>query len=340
MDSEMKRDSEANEVVDEKIADLLSKANVRPVPHDDRKEEMYLELHSEWLASNLERKTKRRYVMSGLAASIIAAVVLVLQGGFDSVLPVIEPDAVLVRSIGSGTTVNGHPIGDAIPVNAPLRFQSGDTITTGSDAAVAINWNSLGSLRVSSSSSLTLVSNDRIQLLAGEIYYDSLPGGDAGSTPIVVDTRIGQIHHVGTQFLTNVDDSGVRISVREGRITFGSASNNIVVRAGESAHIDSSLSATFFTVAPVDGPWTWVSMIAPELDTDGLSTYEIIQWLSRETGLAIKYENDLAKEYASSGGIRGIGEIEPTEALTIIPIATELRFVVDHGVIRIGMKER
>lgn len=333
MDTDMKTN-------DEKFDDLLSEASPRPVPGNTRKEEIYGELRSEWIASNQQVKRKRQYLISGIAASLVAALVVVTQLDTGIVDPVAAPDAVLVRSAGTATTLNGRPIEEVIPVNAPLRFKSGDIIATGADSAIAINWSTTGSLRMGAGSEITLASNEGIRLTSGEIYYDSRSFNASDATPIEVETDFGTIHHVGTQFLASVDSAGAKISVREGQVTFGNESKSVLIKAGESGYIDENVNATISPISANDSSWSWATNVAPDWNVDGRSTMEIIHWLARETGLAVEFESELAREYAISDRIRGIREIEPIRALSIIPVATELRFEINDAAIRIGMKDQ
>jgi len=331
MDTEMNRN-------DKHIDELLSEASPRPVPRGIRKERIYEELRGEWLANNLQTKRKRQYLMSGIAASILVAALLALQLNVETVDLTASPNAVLARTTGTGTTVNGRPIEELIPVNAPLRLKSGDTIATGPDAAIAIGWSTAGSLRMGAASELMLVSNDRVKLPFGQLYYDSRSFNSQEASPIEVETGFGLVRHVGTQFLANVDNFGTRISVREGQVTFENAIENVVIESGKSAYINKALSATISSIDPSDDSWTWPAKIAPNWDVDGRSTLEIIEWLARETGREIKFKDELARQFAASDRIRGIGEIGPLRAMSIIPIATELEFDVSDSSIQIRTK--
>jgi hypothetical protein len=329
MDTEMNRN-------DKQIDDILSEASPRAIPNSRRKEEIYGELRSEWFASNHQVKRRRQYWVSGIAASLAAALIVVTQLDTD----VMAPDAVLARTSGAQTTLNGRPIEEVLPVNAPLRFKSGDVIVTGIGAAVSINWSRTGSLRMGAESEVVLLSNEGIRLRSGEIYYDSRSFNSNEESPIEIVTPFGMIHHVGTQFLAIVDDVGMRISVREGQVTFGDATRSALIRAGESGYIDQTLTATISPVSPSDPSWSWATKVSPGWNVDGRSTMEIIHWLARETGLRIEFESERASKYAIDDRLRGIGEIEPIRAMSIVPIATELRFDIDDTSIRIGMKDQ
>lgn len=328
------------DTVDSEIDGVLSGAAPRPAPHSGRKEEIYGELRGEWLANVSAEQRSRRYVILGVAASIIATVALTLQMNLGSVDSLSPPDAVLVRSMGSGTTVNGRPIDERTPINAPLQFVQGDELATGPDAAVAIVWNTVGSLRVSSASTVVFASNERLELVEGDIYFDSKPHDLSASSSIVVDTPYGRIHHVGTQFVASVASNGVNISVREGEVTYGDGADRVLVSAGQSAFIDESLTATFAPITATDETWSWASRIAPHLNVDGRTTREIIEWLSRETGRVVEYESAAAEEYAGRDTIRGIGQVGPVRAMSIVPFASDLRFKIDQDSITVELKDQ
>lgn len=337
----MKRDNESNaNTAGDALDSILSTAKPRPAPSSARKEEIFDELRGEWLATRRASQTRRRYVVSAIAASIVAAVLLITQVNLDANPPLLPPDATMVRFTGNGTRVNDQAIESLLPADTQLRFATGDSIATGNDAALAIAWNSAGSLRVNSSSNVTLVSLDRIELAAGEIYYDSKSLDAQATSAISVDTALGTIRHVGTQFLAKVDNGGVNISVREGRVEFHSHSDDVLyVDEGESVRIEGARTPAFSGVDPTGDDWNWASLIAPRLDVDGRSTHEIIAWISKETGRTVEYSDALAQSYASNDRIRGIGEVDPLAALAIVPIATDLQLDIDKRAIRVRLAD-
>jgi len=337
----MKRNNDKDErSIDSEIDTALSSAKPRQAPRLDRKEEIYGELRSAWLDDISVTKRRRRFIVSGLAASIVAAVVLSLQLNSGPQNAISQPDAVLARSVGSGTTLNGFQIQEQIPINAPLQFRAGDELTTGENAAIAIDWNSACSLRVSSESTVVFESGDRVALVAGSMYFDSKQYGAGSSSSIIVDTPLGRVHHVGTQFVATVSGSSVTIAVREGKVSFGDDSDSIIVKSGQSVLIEGSNGIEFQDVAATDDRWAWASHIAPPLDVDGRSTRDIIEWLSRESGRSVEYRSSAAESYAASDTIRGIGQIGPSQAMNIVPLATRLRLDIDKDTIRVGLKNR
>lgn len=337
----MKRNNDMDErSIDSEIDNALSSARPRQAPRLDRKEEIYGELRAAWLDDISVTRRRRRFIVSGLAASIVAAVVLSLQLNSGPQNTISQPDAMLARSVGSGTTLNGFPVQEQIPVNAPLQFRAGDELTTGEDAAVAIDWNSASSLRVSSESTVVFESGDRVALVAGSMYFDSKQYGARSSSTIIVDTPLGQVHHVGTQFVATVSGSSVTIAVREGHVAFGDDSDAIVVKSGQSVLIDNSDEVEFQDIASTDDTWAWASQIAPPLDVDGRSTRDIIEWLSRESGRSVEYRSSAAESFAASDTIRGIGQVGPNQAMNIIPMATRLRLDIDKNTIRVSLKDQ
>lgn len=201
----MKRDDESNAKVErDEFHDFLSTAEPRPVPGRGRKEEIYAELRDEWLAGQAESRRRRQYIVSGIAASFVAAILLALVQNTDPGTEIPPPHAAMARITGNGTLVNGRAIEALWDADETLRFAQGDSILTGENAALAIAWNDGGSLRVRSATALKVVSHDRIELAEGEIYYDSRSHDTAGTAELAVDTPHGTIRHIGTQFLARV----------------------------------------------------------------------------------------------------------------------------------------
>lgn len=325
--------------IDERIEDVLSEARPRPAPNSGRKEEIYDQLRDEWMISNQQTRQRRRHFVGAAAASFVAAIVVVMRLGSGVDVPVTQPDAYIAVLHGAGATLNGEQIQDLGSTGSTLRLRAGDTIKTGVDAAVAIAWNKTGSLRLARSSEVTIVDANEVSLTSGKIYYDSMLFGSANGVPIVVATSRGTIQHVGTQFLAQTDQRGTTISVREGEVSFGRDSKTTIVRSGQSASFDNSLNATVSAISPDDSSWDWVSELAPKWNVDGRSTMDIIRWISRETGLSIDFADERAEAYARKDQVRGVGEISPTAAMRIVPVATQLRFEIGNSTIRVSIQD-
>jgi hypothetical protein len=325
--------------VDEQIEQVLSGARPRPAPRGSRKEEIYQQLHGEWLAGNQAFRRRRRYFAGALAASILAAGAIAIRLGSFVDTPIIQPDAVVALTRGDGLSLNGEPLNDFIPRNAPLRLHSGDTVATGPDGVIAIAWRASASLRVSASTELTFVDADVVKLVSGEIYFDSHVFDSADEAAITVETPHGRIEHVGTQFLASTGPAVTRISVREGFVSFGNTTQAIFVRSGQSASVRDGQPAKVSEIALNDASWDWVAAAAPEWDIDGRSTMDILRWLGRETGLALEFADDRVEEFVRRDRIRGIGEIGPNAAMRVIPVATGLRFTVSGSTIEISMED-
>jgi ferric-dicitrate binding protein FerR (iron transport regulator) len=164
---------------------------------------------------------------------------------------------------------------------------------------------------------LKLVSATEISLERGALYLDSdrKPSEHAS---IEVNTPEGVVREVGTQFEVQVASGAVRVRVREGRIALERSDGPHEATAGEQLAIQEHQIAR--SRVPPHGPhWDWVQRIAPGFELEGESLAGFLDWVSRETGRPIRFDDDrFARESASvklHGSIEGL---TPEDALSAV----------------------
>lgn len=324
-------DKETQSIDDSPIETLLSSAELRPVPRSDRREEIFCELRQELRDSNYKRARGRFIGRFGIAAAILAAVFLTLDFGSKSDTGDLLASSALQRVVGENLNINGAAVSQADGLE--YIFRPGDTIETGSDTLISVLWHTSGSLRVGASSELDLVGEERVDLRRGNLYFDSKMHDLTSSSKIEVETPLGVIRNVGTQFVVQVANSDLIIGVREGEVKFRGGPHDFTIYQGQSAHIDSSYG---IEILPLDGSskfWGWPAEVAPKFHADGKILLDVIYWIGRETGRKIEFESNAARRLAASHELRGMGDIEHTQAIPILTAATNLYFEVSDRVI-------
>ncbi len=72
--------------------------------------------------------------------------------------------------------------------------------------------------------------------------------------------------------------------------------------------------------------WEWVESIAPPYQIENRLLSDFLQWVARETGRHIRFQDDNAKRLASQTRLHGsIEGLRPLEALDQVLSATSLR---------------
>lgn len=324
---------------DRSVEDLLGLASPRPEPAAEEREKVREAIHSEWRQVTGRRRNTRRFVAFAAAATVLLAVTMMVNI-LDT--PVVAPVQVasIEKSRGSifvlGERAEPRETNDLSPVLA------GQTIETGKGAAAGLNWTIGGSLRVGENTRVTFLSNDTIELVAGRIYFDSQPsalsrnGNRDLTSKLEIRTEHGVVSHIGTQYMTTVDDDSLAVSVRDGRVTIDGTFHNAIAHEGQKLTFQGSSRPTVVNVTTYGGDWRWIEGVTPTAHVDGKTILEFLLWVSQETGLTFHFETQAVEQLARSETLTGIVDSEPREELRQRMLTADLDFTIDdNGVINI-----
>lgn len=275
------------------------------------------------------RRRRRRRVILALAASlafIFVATVFIHYGRSPEVTLMAGRTervigAVRVKtSSGAWTLLSGNP--------TELLDQT--QVHTGSNSRVGIKLGGGASLRLAEQTDVVLLSDTRVNLIAGKLYVDTPSGGfQPNATPIEIITPAGSAIDVGTQFEIQYRDSAYRLRVREGRVRLSSKARSLEGAAGEQILIDSSGHIEHSPLEVGPGDWQWIQALAPAPDIEGQPLMTLLTWVSRETGRSIQFENRQIERKAQTIILHGnIHLLEPLDALTVMLATTDLQHVL------------
>jgi hypothetical protein len=141
-----------------------------------------------------------------------------------------------------------------------------------------------------------------------------------------VQTPAGEVVHIGTQFMVHVASDEVVLSVREGQVTVTGDGFHVVVGANEELDLRADGTRD---VAAIDGHgerWSWAADVAPQLDLEGRTPFDVTAWAARETGRRVVYASPVAESSARGQVLNGIDRRSPNSILTLLPYLTELGY--------------
>ena len=325
---------------DEQIVELLSNAASRTPAPAEARQRAFENIHAQWSRQSQQKKTKRRFANFGIAATMFLALAITWAVYQDSAIAPPTEVGYVARTAGTKAHV--------LPANSTWWKKTSLTSTvttqqhlrTGSNSRVAINWASGGSLRMDENTEVEILSADNVRLLAGTVYFDSGktdPNINAPH-PLTIETPRGPVTHVGTQFLVAVDIDEVSVSVREGSVRFNNPRTTALVDAGEQLSINRSGNARTQLISSYGHEWAWVSEISPGFDSDTQSATDVIEWVSRETGYAVRFADEQSQQMLEQQVIKGIRDLSPIQTLDALGHATDLTARVADGAILIERK--
>jgi ferric-dicitrate binding protein FerR (iron transport regulator) len=305
---------------DRDIERLLRHAGPRPAVPDDVARRVRAATHAAWRGGR-ERRTPRWSLGWGLAAA--AAVILALAT-IGVARRWTAPPGVVARVESA--------VG-AVDVQVGYDVARGTVLRTPEAGRLALRTGAGHSVRLDGGSTLTLRSGTVFALERGAVYVDARASGD---DPLAIDTPFGEVRHVGTQYEVRLLDRSLRLQVREGRAEVRHGARTLPVDAGSELTLDAD-GATRQAALPPYGPrWDWVQQVAPAPEIDGRPLHELLEWVERECGQEIAFEDPALAARSSnivlSGSIRGLSPLAALEA--VLPTCG-LTFQAEPATIRI-----
>ena len=308
---------------EEEIIKALRPLKDAPRVPSDRREAAYARVQEAWQAGLAEAPpaqapaaeqvflgTVRRRGLFAVAASVVMGLAVGL--GLWSTRG--TAPASIVARVTAVQGVSALKVGDTLTADS--------RIVTG-EATVALALPSGLSVRLAPASESVFESAERLRLDRGRVYVDS--GSGAAGDPWVVETGLGEVRHLGTQYLVTIGTDGLAVAVREGRIALqpargGTAQTTAI--AGERLRVAADAPGQILRTAlsPTDAQWDWIESVPTSLEVEGLTLGEFLVWYRRETAQAVTLDGvDAATRLHGS-----IAGLTPDEALEAIAAATDL----------------
>ncbi len=323
---------------DDALEQLLKHATPRPMPSSSDEATARQAVRAEWQNVSSRHQSRRRVLSFAIAATVLISVFAVFNLFR---MPVVE--AVQVASIQKSFG-SLYLLGESSELRETQDLASvlsGQTIVTGSQAGIGLAWGNGGSMRMDENTRVEFVDDETVYLKSGRIYFDSSPpalvaGISAGDTAkFVVHTDLGEVAHIGTQFMTGVDAGTLTVSVREGQVAVEGEYHSHVASSGEQLTLSGRQRPAVLSIGRSGEGWEWVNQTSPPADVDGKTLHEFLLWACRELGLEIQWEGQ-AEQVARDAILRGRIDTEPAEALRQRLATAALEWHIDEGVIYVG----
>lgn len=318
---------------DSGIEELLQKVGVRDEPSAEAAREVEAAVHAEWRAMLAERR-RRHSVAWGVAATVLLAILATL-GVFNmgrdpvQVASVVRIEGRLLHEVERDTW-SMHDVGR--PVNA------GETLRTDGRSRAALAVLDSVSVRLDRDTTLRFAAADRIVLMSGALYVDALPGA-RGEIDLTVQTPVGSVRHVGTQYQVRMHADGAEVSVREGRVSIRNDAGISTAVAGERIRVTAQGQVTRAPISPYDPQWQWVTQSGPRFDINDQTLAAFLSWVARETGQRLVYASPEAEAAARAVRLRGsIEGLDLETALATVLSTTRLhRYKAEPDAINIAL---
>ncbi len=316
------------------IGRLLRLAGPRPAAPHEREARVRESVRLEWRASVLQRRRRKWLVGGGVGLAAAAALVALVGVVYR---PLATPEPAFGGPVGQVETVAGK-VRMRVANDAEQVLRVGDVITAGSVidtgplGRAAVRMASGSSLRLDRGTRLRGLTDARVALERGAVYFDS--GAAGAGAPMEIQTPLGVVHDVGTQFEVRLEGERMRVRVREGLVNVDRDGRRYDAGAGVELTVDATGALSRRSV-PIFGPgWEWILAVAPTFELEGQTLDVFLEWVQRETGLSPSFVDP--RTAAGAPGVVVHGSIEgmrPDQALEAVLPTCGLVHRVDSGIL-------
>lgn len=316
------------------LARLLRAAGRRPEPPRDAYEETLALVTATWQAKLHRRRLRIRFVAGTLAAGLACAAALLA-------LLVPEPATIARPDRLLGTVEWQAEAGSdwsALPDSDTTALGRGSRLRTATGSYAGLRLAGDRSLRLARNTEVRLTAMDEIELISGTLYVDSGRPPAEPRPPLAIVTPAGRAIELGTQFEVSYRPGGnYRLRVREGLVRLVAPVRVIDGAAGSELRIDVDGRVAEASVDPASDVWDWVLAVAPIPVVDGRPVTVLLDWVSRETGRALRYAPPELREHAKHTTLHGhIGGLSPLAALDVLLATTDLAYaILEDGTIEV-----
>ena len=306
---------------------LFERVAARERPGPAAEAAAFSALHSEWRSRTVAHRRRRLVSFAAAAAASLAVAAIGYVWLTRPVLTVPVALATIEQVEGDDVTWRDDR-SQAQALGARRVIEVGQRLATGQASRIALHWHDGGSLRLDASSRVEFVSQDALRLTAGRLYFDSAVDASGRPPPtLAVHTPAGEVVHIGTQFMISVASEEVVLSVREGQVKVVTGDGfELVVAANEELDLRPDGTRRMSAIDGYGPRWEWAADIAPPIELEGRSIFDIVAWAARETGRRVVYETPIAESRARDNELHGIDRRSPDGILTLLPYLTELDY--------------
>jgi ferric-dicitrate binding protein FerR (iron transport regulator) len=326
IDKGTKRNGESDAAREHALRALFAHAAPREAPPQTDAAEIRAAVYAEWDAMTSPRIIWRRLGFGAAAAALLAAVARL---AIATRPPVQLPTVARVERLQGAVlvSVDGGP-GVALRNGDPVAADS--ALTTGA-GEVALRLVQGGSLRLAPRTRLLLTAANAADLSTGALYFDS-EQRTTGAERFSVVTSHGTLRDVGTQFVVQVDNASLEVSVRDGSVSLARGPDAFAAGAGEKLlAADNANEVHRESIATFGADWAWVERLAPPFDINGRHLNEFLQWVASQTGRTLVFADAATERIARDTVLNGSIDLEPLPKLVAVLALTDLDYSMDGG---------
>jgi hypothetical protein len=317
---------------DASVARLIRLAGVRDMPSQESMQRARAAAHAAWQRGLQTPSSRRRIWFPGWPLALAASCAMLVVFMADRWIAPAPRVVASVVAVAAGPVLLGAV---REPLIAGMQLHAAARVDTGEGRAAFLLGDAL-SLRSDRHTHIRFEAADRLRLSQGSVYVDS--GGINAVSRLRIETPVGEVRHLGTQFLVTVERGTTRIRVREGRVVLtrpDAVAQELA--AGEVLEIDAGNSRLLRNMASYGAQWEWAAATAPVFDIENRPLIEFVAWIAREHGWQLAYHDDSVRTRAQDIRLHGsISGLSAMAMLRRVELITGVPLHVADGVLTVG----
>lgn len=256
------------------------------------------------------------FASAGLAASVLVGGLMFTDlSRFFQSKPAERDIVARVIALQGDATLGAATLAQASPIRA------GEEVRTGNSGGVAVALANGSLVKIDRLTKVRFTNREDMELIAGAVYFDSQEKGN-----IRVHTSRGMASDIGTQFETRLSENELLVRVREGKVRVDQAQTAVYVASGQALQLTEG-TARVTEIPADDEQWIWADSLDDNFSLANRSMAEILVWISRKEGWALRFQQEADQQRARQDIIRGrlsIGDSE--EMLRQLSLISDMRF--------------
>jgi hypothetical protein len=317
------------------LAALIRTVGRRPAPPADDYERVFAASHIAWRQMLAARR--RRHLTWALAASLVIAVCGL---SLWSTRTPYAPQAIATLEFSSGLVESfDEKTSRWIARREPTpALTAGTRLRTGDAARLALRLPDGSVLRVQQDTELALNAARRFELARGIVYAHN-----RGAEHLAIETPLGTVIDVGTQFEVQLNAGTLRARVRSGSVRIERRGDPTVeCGAGEQLRLEAGGAPIREKFAADSEYWSWMTPLTQPPTIEGLPLDSFLVWAAEELGRSLQYATPDVEAHVRRVRLHGtIDNLSPLQALDSVLAGTSLSYVLrSDGSMLVTARER
>ncbi len=213
------------------------------------------------------------------------------------------------------------------------QIQQGIWLRTSENSYTNITLSDNSQLRINQNTTVKILSLNEIRILKGEIYHDS-DNTNKTSRPLLIETALGNVQHIGTRYMVKISDTELQVSVRNGTVEINNDNIKRKIQSGRTMTVDNNGNQHESTITTYSPLWSWTQEAGEPFNSHGKSLNDFVNWFAHENGYTVNWNNlqGQTKRVLLTGNI---SNLTASQQIKTIFLSTKFDYQINQGILTV-----